>query len=137
MGNPGWDRLCLFVGSAVFVVGAVVLVKALVFAARATTVPGEVAALDRIADCHHACVYPVLRFVVNGRYLQVRGASAVQDVAAGDRVTVVYDPRDPREAHIYSVWNLWFWPVVWRLVFTLLLAGAVVGWRHLLRPSND
>jgi len=119
------------------VVGAVVLVKAPVFAARATTVPGEVAALDRIANCHHACVYPVLRFVVSGRSLQVRGASAVQDVAAGDRITVVYDPRDPREADIDSVWHPWFWPVVWRLLFTLLLAGAVVGWRHLLRPFRD
>ena len=69
------------------------------------------AALDRIADCHHACVYPVLRFVVNGRSLQVRGAAA-QYVAAGDRVTVVYDPRDPQEADIDSAWHLCFWPVV-------------------------
>jgi hypothetical protein len=77
-------------------------------------------------------IYPVVEFAPAGKTLlkvQMSEGSSSPDYAIGDQVTILYDPRQPRDSRIKSSSSnllLWILPAITFLVGTAFLAVALI-----------
>jgi hypothetical protein len=64
---------------------------------------------------HHTVYYPVVRFADKAgqdHTLYSSSGSYPPAYEVGERVSVLYDPANPKEAKINSFSNLWLWPLI-------------------------
>lgn len=119
----------LILGAAVLVAGLVQAAKYIVFRSRAQRVSGTVAGLrGKPGTAEGVPSYqPILHFTtLEGREIRtkMRVASFPAPAKPGERVTVVYDPRNPSTAEIKG--KGWLFLLV--LVFAFFVLGfALLG----------
>lgn len=131
--NPLFGKAVLVAAGLLFtVLGAVHLVSAVRAARRAVKVPGVVTALrpglggdsDTTTSPKYAAV---LAFrTVDGRDVQTECTEATNPPVAqpGQRVRVAYDPDDPTDAHVDSIWGGGMLVPALALVFGLIVLVA-------------
>lgn len=128
--GSGWVPLIL--GVAVIIAGVVQAAKYIAFVRRGQNVPGVVAGLRGKPGAAEGVpsYQPTLHFVtLDGREVRtkMRVASFPAPAKPGERVTIVYDPRDPSNAEIKN--KGWLFLVVLVLAFFVLgFALLGVGW---------
>ena len=88
-------------------------------------------------DVERTSYAPIVRFTTSdGRPIEFHGrGGSGTDYAAGDRVTVIYDPANPMRARIVSFVDLWL-PSAVCLGVTVLFGGVVILSRRLRRRAT-
>ena len=106
-----WAGLTLGVG--LLLACAATFVHTLRFVTDAERSTGTVIDLDSQMSDGDIVYYPEVRFTTaEGRTVEFKsssGSSSPPDV--GDRVEVLYDPDDPRDAQLSGFFSLWLWPI--------------------------
>ena len=103
-------------GGLVFVVGVVWLARTALFVSRAHQVPGRIVETEQIRDADDGgSVYlPVYTFTdAKGVVHTQRSSSggAEHAYAPGQRITVFYDDKKPKDSRIGSLWSIWIGPL--------------------------
>ena len=122
--------LCLLFGGTAFMAGVTMMGNNLYIVQAGLRTPGVIVANEWGSTAHNHTYYPVVRFVARGgQTYVVRGADGglgadPPEFRVGEKVTVSYDPQDPRRALIDSD-HLWLLPVATLVGGTFFgLAGA-------------
>jgi Protein of unknown function (DUF3592) len=106
----------LFLGLAIvlLLVAVGTFVKELRFVRGAERATGTVIDLSSSLSEGSFTYYPIVRFTTaEGRTVEFQspsGSSSPPDV--GDRVEVLYDPDNPRDAQLSGFFDIWLWPIV-------------------------
>ena len=128
------------IGIALLAGGAVYVFVILSFTDRAVHAEGQVVKMDTVRNAapfmdqvegSGVIYYPVVRFKTqDGKAVDFRAASGSQHPAysIGDRVPVMYDPSNPKDSRIDTVWGVWGAPLI------LLGIGAVFLMLGFLAP---
>ncbi|MGH3116925.1 MAG: DUF3592 domain-containing protein [Gaiellales bacterium] len=131
--------LFLVLGVVFLVVAAVTLVLTLRFVAGAERATGTVIDLSRETDSEGEVVfYPVVSFTTaEGRTLEFRSSSGSSfPPQPGDRVEVLYDPDDPKDARLSGFFDLWGLPIVFGFIGAVASFVSVVFLRRTRGPSK-
>jgi Protein of unknown function (DUF3592) len=108
-------QVCLALGVVLLVGGAIFFVHTKRFVAGAERTTGTVIDLSRKTDSEgEVAYYPVVRFTTaEGRTVEFVSSSGSSPASKseGDRVEVLYDPDDPRDAKLSGFFDLWLFPL--------------------------
>lgn len=119
------------IGIALIVGGAIYVFIILSFTGRAAHAEGTIVRMDTVRNAapfmdqvegSGVIFYPVVRFrTQDGKTIDFRASSGSQHpaYAVGDRVPVIYDPSNPKDSRVNTVWGVWGAPLI------LLGIGAV------------
>jgi hypothetical protein len=124
------------IGSIILAVGALSLIGAVLFYMNTTAfvdrsrqAPGTIVRLVEESDSDGGRLFrPLVRFAPGvGEEIEFQSGvrSNPSPYTAGDAVTVLYDPADPKKAEIQGFFSLWFLPVLFAGVGSLFLAVGV------------
>jgi hypothetical protein len=119
------------IGIALLAGGAIYVFIILSFTGRAAHAEGRIVKMDTVRNAapfmdqvagSGVIYYPVVRFKTqDGKAVDFRAASGSQrpTYSVGDKVPVLYDPNNPKDSRINTVWGVWGAPLI------LLGIGAV------------
>jgi hypothetical protein len=114
-------RVGLAIAIGLLVAGAATFIHTLRFVQGAERATGTVIDLSEETDSEGDVTYhPVVRFTTaEGRtveFVSSSGASSRVSRSVGDRVEVLYDPDDPKDAQLSGFFDLWLFPIVFAAV---------------------
>lgn len=125
----------LIVGVAALVGGIYWGVKTQRFVASASRASGTVIELERRQSGDDGpTYYPVIRFIdADGREVTFTSSTGSNPPSKreGDKVDVLYDPKNPNEAELNSFFALWFGPLMvgglFGTIFPLVGVSVIIG----------
>lgn len=106
------------------------------FSGNALTATGEVVSYREIPDDDATRYIPRIRFVTeNGEIITVGGqmAGMSRRFAIGEKVPMVYDPREPMHARVALFMDNWLGPLIATIVGVVGLAGGFLVRRAVRR----
>lgn len=106
------------------------------FSGNALTATGEVVSYREIPDGDATRYIPRIRFVTeNGEIITVGGqmAGMSRRFAIGEKVPMVYDPREPMHARVALFMDNWLGPLIATIVGVVGLAGGFLVRRAVRR----
>jgi len=106
------------------------------FSANSLTATGEVVSYREIPDGDSTRYIPRIRFVTaNGEIITVGGqmAGISRRFAIGEKVPMVYDPREPMHARVALFMDNWLGPLIASIVGSVGLAGGFLVRRAVRR----
>ena len=106
------------------------------FSGHSLTATGEVVSYREIPDGDSTRYVPRIRFVTeNGEIITVGGqmAGMSRRFAIGEKVPMVYDPREPMHARVALFMDNWLGPLIASIVGAIGLAGGFLVRRAVRR----
>jgi len=110
--------------------------RTLNFSGSSLTATGEVVSYREIPDGDSTRYIPRIRFVTeNGEIITVGGqmAGMSKRFAIGEKVPMVYDPREPMHARVALFMDNWLGPLIAAIVGAIGLAGGFLVRRAVRR----
>lgn len=96
---------------------------------------------NQALDYDHSSVAPVVEFHIEGERHEFRSwlSTSPPQFDVGEKVTVLYDPRDPQHARIESFVTLWLFPVIFGGIGAVMFLVAIVifGVSWFLKPGDS
>ena len=106
------------------------------FSGESLTATGEVVSYREVPDGDTTRYIPRIRFVTeNGDIITVGGqmAGTSKRFAIGEKVPVIYDPREPMHARVALFFDNWIGPLIAAIVGVVGLAGGLLVRRGVRR----
>ena len=123
-------------GVGCLILAAFLAYRTLNFSGNALTATGEVVSYREIPDVDSTRYIPRIRFVTeNGEIITVGGqmAGTSKRFAIGDKVPMIYDPREPMHARVSLFMDNWLGPLIAVIVGVVGLVGGFLVRRAVRR----
>ncbi|GDY10914.1 MAG: DUF3592 domain-containing protein [Planctomycetota bacterium] len=99
----------------------------------------EGSVIRQVGDGRTGSVAPVVEFFVEGTRHEFQSwlFTSPPQFDVGDKVSVLYDPRDPQRCRIESFVTLWLFPTIFGGIGAVMLvvSGTLLGLRWLRAPT--
>src|SRR5690349_5436478 len=121
-------RLLMALGVGCLVLAAFLVYRTGNLSGSSLTATGEVVSYREVPDGDSTRYIPRIRFVTeNGDIITVGGqmAGTSKRFAIGEKIPVVYDPREPMHARVALFMDNWLGPLIATIIGAVGLAG---GW---------
>ena len=123
-------------GVGCLILAAFLAYRTLNFSGNSLTATGEVVSYREIPDGDSTRYIPRIRFVTaNGEIITVGGqmAGMSKRFAIGDKVPMIYDPREPMHARVALFMDNWLGPLIAMTVGVVGLIGGFLVRRAVRR----
>ena len=130
------SRLLIALGVGCLLLAGYLAYRTLNFSGDALTATGEVVSYREVPDGDSTRYIPRIRFVTeNGEIITVGGqmAGASRRFEIGEKVPMVYDPREPMHARVALFVDNWLGPLIATIVGGVGLAGGFLVRRAVRR----